>query len=278
MDKFYTITNKSFDEYGVTNHRDLWSKVQKEFKGFSMQVNTTFEKSVVQKEGKDETIWTMVFSTPDKDRHGDIMVQNWYLEPYKLNPVLLDSHNYDSITRIIGRVINIRVENEQLKGELEFAVTNPLGQLAKEMVEGGFINTSSVGFIPLEFDNDGRILKSELLENSLVSVPANARALFEKKVDEVTADIKQIKQEMVQDMPVADIVIAQKTIDVKKETLKSIVLALKSIEDFEARDEEVRTIRSIKIALGNILNKEETNEAKRRKVVRYIHKALRTLI
>ena len=99
---------------------------------------------------------------------------------FKKNPVVLDSHNYNGIEHILGKVKNAKVKDKKLQGTVVFAEMNPKGVMAKEMLEAGFINAVSVGFIPKEFDEKYNILKSELLELSIVSVPANPEALFEK--------------------------------------------------------------------------------------------------
>jgi HK97 family phage prohead protease len=266
MQKYFQITNKSFEEEGVTNHQELWNKIKGEYKGFSVEMPVAFEKTVTKKEDKEEVTYTMVFSTPDKDRHGDIVVQNWTLDSYRANPVLIDSHNYDSITHIIGRVLNIRVDNEQLKGELEFALMNPKGQLAKEMVEGGFINTSSVGFIPTEFDNEGRILKSELLENSLVSVPANARALFEKIAKEAEVEVAELKKEIIEEKPIEKINETKTILSQKREVLKSVIQVIKEMDEMTSSERNRQVLAEVHGVLKEMEVKVNKWDEKRRKV------------
>lgn len=275
MQKFLEINKKSMAELGVTTQKDLWTKAQEQgYKGLSLELPVAFEKSVTKKEdGTDDIKYTMVFSTPDKDRHGDIVVQNWMLDAYKSNPVLIDSHNYDSITNIIGRVLNIRVEDEHLKGELEFATMNPKGLLAKEMVEGGFINTSSVGFIPTEFDNEGRILKSELLENSLVSVPANARALFEKIAKETEIEVEALKKEIIEETPAEKMVETVVVLSQKKEVLKSVIKAIKEMDEMTAIEKEKKTLAEV----GEVLKGMSSQVDRWDEKMRSVYKAFRTL-
>lgn len=189
---FYQVTNKSFKELGVKTLKGLWNKVKKDHKGLSSSVSTKFKKV------KDsDKRFRVVMSTASEDRHGDIVEQNFDLKPFKKNPVLLDSHNYGSIEHVVGKVNKTSVKENKLKGEVEFMRDNPKGVLAEKMVDGGFINAVSIGFIPKEFDEKtGNIKKSELLELSLVSVPANAEALFEKaekKFGKVKAKKKEIE-------------------------------------------------------------------------------------
>lgn len=245
--KFFNLTNKSLQELEVNNHKELWDKIGKKYKGISCEIPVTFEKNEVKtKAGETETVYTMILSTDDEDRHGDIVKQDWDLKWFKKNPVLLDSHNYSSIEHIIGKLKNIRVEDNKLKAEIEFNLSNKKGIMAKEMVEGGFINANSVGFIPKEFDNNGNILKSELLEDSLVSVPANPRALFEKKIKEVKKEIEAIEIEIKE----TDSVTSKKldALDKRQEILKSIKNSVTNIKEAEIRKQK----RLIQIALRNL--------------------------
>ena len=187
MRKYYQINNKSFQKEGVSTVKELWDKVKGEYEALSMGMETVFTKA----EGDNK--FHIVFSTANTDRHGDIVLQNWDLKHFKKNPVFLDSHNYDSIEHILGRVVKISVKDDMLQGDVEFALDNPKGLLAYKMALGGFLNTTSVGFIPLDFDEKGRINKSELLEVSAVSVPANAEALFEKTIKEIGEVIENVE-------------------------------------------------------------------------------------
>lgn len=184
--KFLSIHNKSLAEFGAKTYQELWKKAQDEgYKGLSMIVQTEIKKS-----SDSDNKFHAVFSTAKEDRHGEIVYQNWELKSFKNNPVYLDSHDYSSIEHILGKVEKIKAD-KILEGDIVFALENPKGLLAYKLTLGGFLNTSSVGFIPKEFDQKGNILKSELLEISAVSVPANAEALidsqksFVKSLDEV---------------------------------------------------------------------------------------------
>lgn len=246
--KYLNITNKTTEDFGVKSMKELWEKNQDKYKGFSCELPVTFEKSTTKKEdGEDVTTYTMVFSTPDVDRHGDIVLQNFDLKGYKKNPVILDSHNYDSIMHIIGKVNNIRVEDNKLKGEIEFMLKNPKGALAKAMVDGGFLNTSSIGFIPKDFNEKGQITESELLENSLVSVPANARALFEKVAKDIQEDIKEMEKEVDN---VEKVIEKKKTIDKQTIILNSILNGLKDLDKKEQKKNELK--RSVFKALRQL--------------------------
>jgi hypothetical protein len=122
-----------------------------------------------------------LISTDAIDRQGEIVDQDgWDFSNWMKNPVILDSHKYNSIDDVIGRGIGApkRVGNGWAI-EIEFAKTAK-GQLAKQLVEDGMIRTVSVGFRSLKRKpNNGvmRHLQQELLEVSLVAIPANPEAI-----------------------------------------------------------------------------------------------------
>ncbi|MFW6173840.1 MAG: HK97 family phage prohead protease [Elusimicrobiota bacterium] len=146
---------------------------------------TNLKIKIKDKNSSEATI-DAVFSTPDKDRHGDVVKQNWELENFKKNPVFLNSHRYDDAQEVIGKMSNVRVEDNKLQGRIHFAVDeNPKAKVIYDPYAGGFLNTTSVGFIPKEEGENGEIERSELLEVSAVSVPSNALALAKKKGIEV---------------------------------------------------------------------------------------------
>lgn len=172
--KFLSITNKSLEEFGAKNYQELWKSAKKEgYKGMTILVKTEMTRNA-----DDSNSFHAIFSTAREDRHGEIVYQNWDLKAFQNNPVYLDSHNYSGIEHILGKIDNIK-SDKKLEGDIIYALDNPKGLLAYNLTQKGFLNTSSVGFIPKEFDKDGNILKSELLEISAVSVPANADALID---------------------------------------------------------------------------------------------------
>lgn len=128
-----------------------------------------------------------IFSSQKEDRHGDIVMQDgWDLKNFKKNPVIINSHNYDDATEVIGKAVpsTLKVENGELTGTIVFAVNeNPKAKTIFDLYAGGFLHAFSVGFIPKKFkEGDFFVIEeSELLELSAVSVPANAYALAKAK-------------------------------------------------------------------------------------------------
>lgn len=199
--KYYQLNKKSFKDLGVTTHKELWEKLKEDHKGLRIGVLTEFEEKKVEDDKPKR--YGVMLSTDSEDRHGDIVEQNWSLKNFKNNPVVLDSHNYNSIFHILGTMPKIGKKDGNLRGEIEFNTVSFEGFMAEKMVEKGFVSAGSVGFIPLEFDDKGNITKSELLEFSLVSVPANPEALFEKalEIKETKATPEPTEPEEISDEP-----------------------------------------------------------------------------
>jgi len=191
MSKLYKLNNKSLKK---ETPKDIWEKVQEEYDGFSKDFSTEFKKE------EENNSFNAIFSTEAEDRDGDIIRQNFELASFKKNPVLLDSHRYDSIEHIIGKVDKISVRNGKLKGKLTFALDNPKGKLAAKLADSGFLNATSIGFIPKDFDSDGSIKKAEILEISLVGVPSNPESLLEKSKKSVDIDAEKIIEEIKKDI------------------------------------------------------------------------------
>ena len=145
------------------------------------------------KEGGSEK-FSFVASTDSADRYNDIVEQNWSLDAYKRNPIVLFNHNQQALP--IGRG-DVRVENNQLMIDVEFDMEDATAAEIARKTKSGFLNAVSVGFQPLEFvprnelpaehkyaGKTGNLYtKSELLEVSIVTVPAQGDATAAKLFD-----------------------------------------------------------------------------------------------
>lgn len=131
----------------------------------------------------------IIGSTTIEDRAGESIDQNgWDLKNFKKNPVILPAHDYRQPA--IGKATSIKIKEGNLVFRVQFPEegVNPVADIYRKLYKGGFMNASSVGFIPKEWtDGDGKkapyrsYTKQELLELSLVSVPCNPEALVSSK-------------------------------------------------------------------------------------------------
>ena len=161
--------------------------------------NLVIESKVDSIDEKKKTA-TFVLSTSDVDRHGDIIEQSsWQLDNFKSNPVFLEQHKSDEFA--LGQFEELWFENDdnnegntKLMGRVKFATEiYDRAKIAFELVKEGFMRTVSVGFIPHDIDyiedKDAFVLRDcELLEVSLVSVPANSMAVVRAKSAGIDTD------------------------------------------------------------------------------------------
>lgn len=149
-----------------------------------------FARMFVKKgEENQEEEFSFQCSSEDVDRHGDIVMQNFILDAFDpkskaYNPVFLWQHN-----RNLGPIG--RIEEFTSEKPLVARVTplpkgiDPNADMQWAKVRLGFLKMVSVSFIPREWEyiysGDGknrtitgyRYTKNELLEVSLVTIPAN---------------------------------------------------------------------------------------------------------
>lgn len=129
----------------------------------------------------DDGSFIAVASTNSVDRHGEVVDNNgWDLKAFKKNPVILWAH--DHTEPAIGVSKKTWVEGVGKKAKL---MIQPLlhdvtdkARAIKTLVEMGVINSLSVGFKPIESPDGITFTKNELLEVSMVNVPANADAMM----------------------------------------------------------------------------------------------------
>jgi HK97 family phage prohead protease len=157
-------------------------------------MNKIFIKAQIEKSAG-EKAYRFLASTSSIDRQGDSIDQSgWELKNFMNNPVMLWAHRYDELP--LGKVNQITINENGMEAEMVFAEedANPKAQQVKKLVDAGILNAVSVGFIPKE-RNGNIITRAELLEISIVPVPANqdALALAYKDMDlAVKKDIEEM--------------------------------------------------------------------------------------
>jgi HK97 family phage prohead protease len=130
---------------------------------------------------------SVVASDESVDRYGDVIrVSGWELDNYRANPVVLFGHD----SRQIVGSSEVRVKGKKLMSDITLAApgTSPVVDMVRALIDQKLLKAVSVGFRPTKEPNVIRDEKNdrvtgyefigqELLELSLVSVPANAAAL-----------------------------------------------------------------------------------------------------
>lgn len=126
-----------------------------------------------------------VMSDETVDRMGDIILSTgWELENFKKNPIALFNHNPNWP---IGTWSNLRVQDGRLRGHLDLLQKGAIPRVDEihALIDAGILKAVSVGFSPLDREPiekgdpfaGSRFKRQELVETSVVSVPANPNAI-----------------------------------------------------------------------------------------------------
>lgn len=160
--------------------------------------NTIRKQFDITRKGDEIIVNTGAFDR-EKDR---VFPSGARLENYMKNPVMLWGHNYRDPGYVIGTAKDIRVDDQKIIVRPDLrkpASDNDPMNIIRALWDAGIIRTASIGFLPLNepkrnekggFDFD----EWELLEISLVPVPANQEALrlaakgLDNELDEHTQD------------------------------------------------------------------------------------------
>ena len=135
---------------------------------------------------------SFIASTANPDRYNDVINQSgWSLNKYRKNPVILLNHNANQLP--IGRG-EVEVVDGQLMVDIEFDMGDPIAAEVARKTKNGFMGAVSVGFNPIESTPRSMLSKdnpyygtrgeyfdrAELLEISIVTIPANGEAVAAK--------------------------------------------------------------------------------------------------
>lgn len=197
---------------------------------------------VIEVKEQEDVIVGAVASTGSTDRDDEVLSPTgWDLENFKKAPRLLWAHDARQLP--IGKITKISVNN---KGALIFDAKfadkeNAFAKQVKDLMKGGFLNTFSVGYKPLEIDGN-KCLKQELLEISVVNVPANPDARTDN------FDYKAFKESEMEyfknlEMNKKDKEVQEEIAEIPKEVVKNVEENKENIqpidEQIESEDKEI---------------------------------------
>lgn len=144
--------------------------------------------SIITKAKKlDNGVLEGVIATDQLDRQGEVLdISGLDIKTYMRagGPVLF-GHDYTSLP--IGKALSIRkttIEGvKQLVGQFQLAVdVSPIAKQVYDLIVGGFLQGLSIGFIGKQWDSENNTwTESEMIEFSVVPVPANASAMVTAK-------------------------------------------------------------------------------------------------
>ena len=150
------------------------------------EVRTLDEKAgIVEYVASDETL----------DHYREVIkADGWRFDFFQKNAPFLDSHTNNSITSLLGKVIDFRVENGKLVETVQWALDagedNPLIRFGWKMTNGGYLKAVSVGFFPVKAvgrnDNGGRDISRVALDMGIAKEAA-------EKIDRIFVEQQQIE-------------------------------------------------------------------------------------
>jgi HK97 family phage prohead protease len=216
--------------------------------------------------------YRFVVSTDTVDRSNDTIAQDgWDLKSYRRNPVVLAFH--DASNWPVGKATKIGVEGGKLVAEVLFADTHE-GRKAQALVDAGMLKATSVGFLPTEskmsMERKGGydFTKQQLMEFSVVPVPANPDCLICMSADEARKERKAEAQELLDRIKAEDAKAAKAKPEPKRETPipPEVIAARAKLAAARARRaEEARKALMDPRELADYMNAREAHKEQRRR-------------
>lgn len=118
------------------------------------------------------------------------------LDRFKRNPVMLYGHDQN---KVIGRWENYTIEENKFVADPVFDEKDALGAETKRKVDENFLRGASIGIIVLKMeviDEEWIVTESELLEASIVSIPADAGAVVLYNEKREVLNFEQLQLEL----------------------------------------------------------------------------------
>lgn len=238
-----------------------------------------FIRGYFKKEGDNLVI---VASDETLDRHGEVLkISAWDLSEFKKAPRILVDHDH-RVESIVGKASDIWIEDNKLLFTPIFHEITQLSREVKEMVEQGFLDTVSVGFIPHGAEKDGDSGRNELIEISFVTVGANpnarAKALHEQ-VSKATASDEE--KALIEKFTGQEKCVCEKCGILESEK-KELVLEIKLLNDkLSARSAKLKSVsdrcEKLQKALTDASNKtlqDDTARVMLKEVARVVNQSL----
>lgn len=124
------------------------------------------------------------FSDDQVDRMGEIVDQgSWDTKSYEGNPLILWGHDPSQPENVLGKGVSLSLNSggkSYVTAQFDDDAVNPKAGMVFRQLVAGTLRCVSAGFIPhtIDTEDDVPVLKdNELLEISIVPIPANPRAV-----------------------------------------------------------------------------------------------------
>ena len=136
----------------------------------------------------DDGLVTAIITTGNIARDGAIISPNgWDFAHYDRNPVVLWQH--DDSAMPVARMVDRTIGDSEIVARIQLDMEDPEGQRLHGKIKRGFVNATSVRWLPKETEvrqmGEGKekrdvlvFLRQEMLETSFVSIPADPGAMI----------------------------------------------------------------------------------------------------
>ncbi len=101
--------------------------------------------------------------------HEVVKASGWRFTNFAKNSPFVDSHDYNSVDKLLGKVVDFAVKGKRLIETVQWAIDvadNRLAQLGYKMTEAGYLRAVSVGFWPVRqvtrYDSDQTAYQKEI--------------------------------------------------------------------------------------------------------------------
>jgi len=146
------------------------------------------------------------------DRYSEVvMPKGVNLANFKSNPVVLWAHNFAQHDGTpIGKINpkSITVTDDSIEADVVFDQNDDFAKKVEAKIRSGFLNTGSIGFKAIDISKEpvlpgqkgATFTKSELMEFSIVPIPALPAAMAHRDYRELMTDSKEAGMEIVDDL------------------------------------------------------------------------------
>lgn len=178
-------------------------------------------------------VFEAIVTTSGIDRHGEVIVTDGIVtDAYMKNPVVLYGHDYWALP--IGKALKITQQKNKIKVQFQLAIEEyDFAATVASLIKGGYLNAVSLGGVVLKWSEDYRTIEEmEMVEFSVVPVPANADALITARSLEAAAgkSLKTIQSEFKEFAHKALVdstsIMGEDEINTAIRTLKNLIAAL----------------------------------------------------
>lgn len=167
----------------------------------------------------DADTYRVTLTTEAVDRQGMVVrAKGVQMDNYLRNPVVMYAHDYGALP--IGSALTVEPADRSVDATFKFAPpgTYEFADTVHRLWDAGVLRAVSIGFIPLEWEQDGKTVASwELLEFSIVPIPANQEAL-RRILDPLDVEVREGR------------VLSRKNREIIQNALTSMKQAIKTLE------------------------------------------------